>query len=38
MRQTVRKEPAVFLMDMAGLTVLQCKQMYYLKYSKMFNK
>lgn len=37
MRQTGRKEPAVFLTDMAGLTV-QCKQMYYLKYSKMFNK
>ncbi len=27
MKQTVRKEPAVFLTDMAGLAVLQCKQM-----------
>ena len=26
MRQTVRKEPDVFLTDMAGLAVLQCKQ------------
>ena len=29
MRQTVRKEPTVFLMDMAGLIVLQCKQVYF---------
>ena len=29
MRQTVRKEPAVFLTDMAGLVVLQCKHVYF---------
>lgn len=29
MRQTVRKKPAVFLMDMAGLVMLQCKQVYF---------